>query len=94
MNDVRITVRDLHKRYADHWVLQGVSFQVRRAEIACLIGPSGSASRPCCEPSTVLPRSTPAASMSVASQWVVAPIRVSCDATWAWCSRATTCSRT
>ncbi|EJB8390346.1 amino acid ABC transporter ATP-binding protein [Pseudomonas aeruginosa] len=42
MNDVRITVRDLHKRYADHWVLQGISFQVRRAEIACLIGPSGS----------------------------------------------------
>jgi polar amino acid transport system ATP-binding protein len=37
-----IEVRDLHKRFGDHEVLKGVSFDVGAGEVVCLIGPSGS----------------------------------------------------
>jgi polar amino acid transport system ATP-binding protein len=37
-----IEVRDLHKRFGEHEVLKGVSFEVKAGEVVCLIGPSGS----------------------------------------------------
>jgi polar amino acid transport system ATP-binding protein len=38
----QIVIRDLVKSYGSHTVLNGVSLDVGRSEIACLIGPSGS----------------------------------------------------
>lgn len=37
-----IEIHDLHKRFGDHEVLQGVSLKVEAGEVVCLIGPSGS----------------------------------------------------
>lgn len=37
-----IKVRDLHKAFGEHEVLQGVSLNVEQGEVVCLIGPSGS----------------------------------------------------
>lgn len=37
-----LAVRDLHKSYGHVEVLKGVSLDVRRGEVTCLIGPSGS----------------------------------------------------
>lgn len=39
---VQIRVRELRKAFAGQTVLDGLSLEVRRSEIACLIGPSGS----------------------------------------------------
>jgi ABC-type polar amino acid transport system ATPase subunit len=36
-----IAVRDLSKRFADHDVLDGISLEVRRGEVAAVMGPSG-----------------------------------------------------
>ena len=36
-----IEVRDLHKRYGDRVVLQGVDLEVRRGEVFGLLGPNG-----------------------------------------------------
>lgn len=37
-----LVARDIHKRYGHHEVLRGVSLQVNRGEVVCIIGPSGS----------------------------------------------------
>lgn len=37
-----IEIKDLSKSFGDHTVLQGVSLEVARGEVVCLIGPSGS----------------------------------------------------
>jgi polar amino acid transport system ATP-binding protein len=37
-----IEISDLRKSFGDHAVLRGVSLQVARGEVVCLIGPSGS----------------------------------------------------
>lgn len=37
-----ISVRDVHKSFGKVEVLKGVSFDVRKGEVACIIGPSGS----------------------------------------------------
>ena len=39
---VIVSARDVRKRYGEHEVLRGVSLEVRRGEVVCLIGPSGS----------------------------------------------------
>lgn len=39
---VHIRIRNLHKRYGDHHVLQGVDFDVLRGKTNVIIGPSGS----------------------------------------------------
>jgi ABC-type polar amino acid transport system ATPase subunit len=33
---------DVHKRYGPHEALRGVSLEIRRGEVVCLIGPAGS----------------------------------------------------
>jgi polar amino acid transport system ATP-binding protein len=38
----QIILRNVHKSYGGQPILNGISLQVRRSEIACLIGPSGS----------------------------------------------------
>ena len=42
MNDVVLELNDVVKRFGDHEVLRGVSLQLRRHEVVCLIGASGS----------------------------------------------------
>jgi polar amino acid transport system ATP-binding protein len=37
-----LLARDVHKRFGGHEVLRGVSLQVQRGEVVCIIGPSGS----------------------------------------------------
>jgi polar amino acid transport system ATP-binding protein len=37
-----LAARDVRKRFGSHEVLRGVSLQVRRGEVVCVIGPSGS----------------------------------------------------
>jgi polar amino acid transport system ATP-binding protein len=37
-----LLARDVHKRFGANEVLRGVSLQVRRGEVICMIGPSGS----------------------------------------------------
>ncbi|MCC7228737.1 MAG: amino acid ABC transporter ATP-binding protein, partial [Burkholderiaceae bacterium] len=37
-----VNIVDLHKRFGDHEVLKGVSLQVKRSEVICIIGKSGS----------------------------------------------------
>ncbi len=37
-----VSIRDVHKSFGDLEVLQGVSFDVRKGEVVCIIGPSGS----------------------------------------------------
>ena len=40
--DVVVSMRDVHKSYHGTPVLQGISMDVRRGEVVCIIGPSGS----------------------------------------------------
>jgi polar amino acid transport system ATP-binding protein len=47
MNDVLLTVRDLHKSYGPLEVLRGISFDLQRRETLALIGPSGSGKSTC-----------------------------------------------
>jgi polar amino acid transport system ATP-binding protein len=37
-----LCAKDVHKRFGSHEVLRGVSLEVRRGEVVCIIGPSGS----------------------------------------------------
>ena len=37
-----LEIRDVHKSYGDNEVLRGVSLEVARHEVVCLIGASGS----------------------------------------------------
>ncbi|WP_105386450.1 amino acid ABC transporter ATP-binding protein [Neorhizobium alkalisoli] len=37
-----VSIRDVRKRYGSLEVLKGVSFDIRRGEVVCIIGPSGS----------------------------------------------------
>ena len=64
-------------------VLKGITLEVRRGEVTCLLGPSGSASRPSCAASTTSRRSTPAGSGSTNSS----------SATARWAPRLTSCAR-
>ena len=36
-----LRVKDLYKRYGDRIVLKGVSFEIRKAEVKAIMGPSG-----------------------------------------------------
>ena len=46
-----IVVRGANKRYGDFVALDNVDFEVPDGSLTALLGPSGSASRPCCAPS-------------------------------------------
>src|SRR5215471_2628418 len=37
-----VDAQDVHKRFHSNEILRGVSMQVRRGEVVCVIGPSGS----------------------------------------------------
>ncbi|RWM38007.1 MAG: amino acid ABC transporter ATP-binding protein, partial [Mesorhizobium sp.] len=37
-----ISLRDVHKSFGAVEVLKGISFDVRKGEVICIIGPSGS----------------------------------------------------
>lgn len=37
-----VSLRDVHKSFGDIEVLKGISFDVRKGEVVCIIGPSGS----------------------------------------------------
>lgn len=42
MADALLTIENLHKRFGDVEVIKGVSMQVPKGDVACIIGPSGS----------------------------------------------------
>ena len=37
-----VSIQDIHKSFADNEVLKGISFDVMKGEVVCVIGPSGS----------------------------------------------------
>jgi iron(III) transport system ATP-binding protein len=39
--DALLDVRDIHQSYADHEVVKGLSFSLKKGQIGCLLGPSG-----------------------------------------------------
>jgi polar amino acid transport system ATP-binding protein len=41
-DDVIIQARDVHKRFGNLEVLKGITLEVQRGQVACLLGPSGS----------------------------------------------------
>jgi polar amino acid transport system ATP-binding protein len=41
-NEIVVSLRDIHKSYGAVAVLSGISMEVRRGEVVCIIGPSGS----------------------------------------------------
>ncbi len=41
-NDPIVSLRDVHKAFGAYEVIKGVSFEVRKGEVVCIIGPSGS----------------------------------------------------
>ena len=40
--DPIVSIRDVHKYFSDLQVLKGVSLDVMKGEVVCIIGPSGS----------------------------------------------------
>jgi polar amino acid transport system ATP-binding protein len=43
MNDaLMVEALDIHKSFGSHEVLKGISLEIKRGEVACLVGPSGS----------------------------------------------------
>ena len=40
-----VSIRDVHKYFGDLQVLKGVSLDVMKGEVVCIIGPSGSGNR-------------------------------------------------
>lgn len=42
MPEIKLSVQELHKRYGDHEVLQGVSLEARAGDVISIIGSSGS----------------------------------------------------
>ena len=37
-----VSLKDVHKSFGDFEVLKGISFDVKKGEVICIIGPSGS----------------------------------------------------
>ncbi len=42
MSEVMVRAEGVHKRFGRHEVLKGITLEVRRSEVLCLLGPSGS----------------------------------------------------
>jgi len=42
MSEVMVQATDVHKSYGSHEVLKGITLDVKRGEVLCLVGPSGS----------------------------------------------------
>ncbi len=40
--EVIVSIKDVHKSFGELEVLKGVSIDVRKGEVICIIGPSGS----------------------------------------------------
>ena len=62
-----LLARDVRKRFGANEVLRGVSLQVQRGEVICVIGPSGSGKTTFCAVSTTWSGSIVDASSSMAS---------------------------
>ena len=91
-----LEIDEVHKSYGHNEVLKGVSLNVERHEVVCLIGASGSG------------KSTLLRCVNALEEISSGEIRIDgrhrdrrrrrperrCAATWASSSRATTCSRT
>ena len=41
VDDVKVSVRELTKRFGDLTVLDGISFNIRKGELLCIVGPTG-----------------------------------------------------
>ena len=42
--ELLLSVHDLKKSFGEREILKGISFDVRRGDVVCIIGPSGSGS--------------------------------------------------
>ena len=43
MDDIKVSVKNLTKSFGDLLVLDDISFDVKRGEFLCIVGPTGSA---------------------------------------------------
>ena len=90
-----IKVTDIHKRFGDLEVLKGVSLDVAEGEKVVVIGPSGSGKSVlirCINGLEVPDSGTVVVEGMNLSDRKVTPVRWL--ATWPWCSKATTSTRT
>ena len=90
-----IRLSDVYKSFGALVVLGGISFDVAKGEVMCIIGPSGSGKSTllrCINALVPIDRG----SILVEGQEVNDPSSTSsrCGARSAWCSSSTTCSRT
>ena len=89
-----VSIKDVHKSFGDLEVLKGVSFDVMKGEVVCVIGPSGSGK-------STLIRCINALNDIQSGSITVEGIEVNdkrldswhCAARWAWCFNSTICSR-
>jgi polar amino acid transport system ATP-binding protein len=84
-----VLIESVEKHFGDNHVLRGVSTEVAKGDIVALVGRSGSGK------STLL-RCVNGLETISAGRIVVDGVDVQwpcCAAAWAWCSRASTCSR-
>ena len=91
-----VRIEDLHKSFGDTDVLRGVNLEVRRGEVVVVLGPSGSGKSTMLRCVNLLETPTGGRIFFEDTEITAQEDRHQQGARpwWAWCSRASTCSRT